>query len=246
MNIKLIMGRITQVIVVVLGVTFFTFLLTYLAPSDPAEIMLSVDGVIPTEELISEARIEMGLDKPFISQYITWLKNVVHGDLGTSFTSKQAVSEIILNRLPTTISLSLLSLVFTLLISIPLGVVSGLKENSVIDYIIRAYTFTAMALPSFWLGLIFLSFFGVKLGIVNVVGGSGKISDLILPAITLAIPMGAKYTRQLRSLVLEELDKEYISAAKIRGISTLNIIVYHIMPNVLIPMLTLIGISFGV
>lgn len=132
-----------------------------------------------------------------------------------------------------------------LLISIPLGFISALNRNKIIDYIIRGFSFLGISIPSFWMGLIFLSIFGVKLGWVPIIGGTDNIKALILPAVTLALAMSSKYTRQIRIIVLEELKQEYIVASKIRGLSKRTIIFKQLLPNVMLPIMTLLGVTVG-
>ena len=144
-----------------------------------------------------------------------------------------------------TLKLSVVSFVLMLLISIPLGFISALNRNKIIDYIIRGFSFLGISIPSFWMGLIFLSIFGVKLGWVPIIGGTDNIKALILPAVTLALAMSSKYTRQIRIIVLEELKQEYIVASKIRGLSKRTIIFKQLLPNVMLPIMTLLGVTVG-
>ncbi|MCI8410061.1 MAG: ABC transporter permease [Lachnospiraceae bacterium] len=234
-----------QIVIVLFGISFFTFGLTYLSPGDPAEIMLTECGNIPTEELLEKTREELGLNEPFLVQYGNWLKGVVTGDMGISYSMKVPVVQKLASCFWPTLQLALAAVVLMLLISIPLGVLSAVYQNRWIDYLVRGITFLGVSIPNFWLGLILLSIFGVQLHWVSVSGGRSDLKSLILPAITLAIAMSAKYTRQVRTAVLDELHKEYVMAAKMRGIKEKVILWKNVLPNAMLPLITLLGLSFG-
>lgn len=237
--------RFLQIVAVLFGISFFTFSLTYLSPGDPAEIMLTECGNIPTEELLEKTREELGLNEPFLVQYGNWLKGVVTGNMGTSYSMKVPVVQKLESCFWPTLQLALAAVVLMLLISIPLGVLSAVYQNSWIDYLVRGITFLGISIPSFWLGLIFLSIFGVQLHWVYVSGGRSDLKSLILPATTLAIAMSGKYTRQVRTTVLDELHKEYVMAARMRGIKEKVILWKNVLPNAMLPLVTLLGLSFG-
>lgn len=242
---KSFISKSFQILIVLIGVSFITFTLTYLAPGDLAEIMLTDSGNIPSPELLAKVRAELGLNKPFLIQYKVWLLKVLKGDLGMSFSLKVPVFTKLISSFLITLKLSVVSFVLMLLISIPLGFISALNRNKIIDYIIRGFSFLGISIPSFWMGLIFLSIFGVKLGWVPIIGGTDNIKALILPAVTLALAMSSKYTRQIRIIVLEELKQEYIVASKIRGLSKRTIIFKQLLPNVMLPIMTLLGVTVG-
>ena len=202
-------NRVLQILVVLFGISFFTFSLTYLSPGDPAEVMLTECGNIPTPELLAQTRAELGLDKPFAEQYCRWAGHVVQGELGKSYSLRVPVVDKIKTAFMPTLKLSLLSLAFMIVISLPLGTLAALKVNKWQDYFVRAISFTGLSIPSFWLGLIFLSIFGVMLHWVTVSGGKADFKSMILPAFTLGFAMSAKYIRQVRHTVLEELNKDY-------------------------------------
>ena len=235
-------NRILQILVVLFGISFFTFSLTYLSPGDPAEIMLTECGNIPTPELLAQTRAELGLDKPFAEQYCRWAGHVVQGELGKSYSLRVPVVDKIKTAFMPTLKLSLLSLGFMILISLPLGILAALKVNKWQDYLVRAISFTGLSIPSFWLGLIFLSIFGVMLRWVTVSGGKADFKSMILPAFTLGFAMSAKY---IRHTVLEELNKDYVVGARMRGIKESTILLRHVLPNALIPLITLLGLSLG-
>lgn len=237
--------RLLQIIIVLFGVTFLTFALTYLSPGDPAEMMLAVDGNIPSAELLEQTRSELGLDKPFIVQYFLWLKGILIGDMGQSYSFKVPVVQKLVESFFPTIKLTILSFIIMIIMAIPFGVFSAIYKNKCIDYIVRIYTFIGISVPNFWIGLIFLSIFGVNLGWVSVSGGSTDFRALILPALTLAISMSSKYTRQVRAIILDELKQDYVIGARMRGAKESTILWRHVFPNALLPLITLFGLSIG-
>ena len=242
---KKISINLLQILIVLFGISFLTLSLMYLSPGDPAEIMLTENGYIPTPELLAQTRAELGLDKPFLEQYGKWLYSVVTGDLGKSFSLRISVVDKIKESFFPTLNLSLLALFFMIIISIPAGILAAVKVNKWQDYLIRAFTFIGISVPSFWLGLIFLSIFGVTLKWVSVSGGKVDFRSMILPAFTISLAMSAKYTRQIRHIFLEELDKSYVAGARMRGISENIILWKHVLPNAMLPLITLLGLSLG-
>ena len=231
--------------VVLFGISFLTFGLTYLSPGDPAEVMLTECGNIPTPELLAQTRHELGLDLPFHLQYFNWLKGVLSGDMGMSYSTKVPVVTKLVSSFFPTFKLAVSSLLIMVVLSIPLGIWSAVKQNKWQDYFVRGITFIGVSVPSFWLGLIFLSIFGVNLHWVPVSGGTTDIKGLILPAVTLAIAMSAKYTRQVRAAVLDELKQEYVTGARMRGEKEISILFKEVLPNVMLPLVTLLGLSLG-
>lgn len=237
--------RLIQIIIVLFGVSFLTFGLVYLSPGDPAEIMLTECGNLPTPEALAKARADLGLDQPFLTQYTSWLKGVVTGDMGMSYSMKIPVVDKLVASFWPTLQLALASLLIMLVVSIPLGILSAVYQNRLPDYLVRGVTFLGVSIPSFWVGLILLSFFGVTLNWVSVSGGSTDMKSLILPAVTLAFSMSAKYTRQVRIAVLEELHQDYVTGARMRGIKERDILWKHVLPNAMLPLVTLLGLSLG-
>lgn len=245
MDKKKIIKRLLQIVVVLFGISFLTFGLTYLSPGDPAEVMLTECGNIPTPELLAQTRHELGLDLPFHLQYLNWLKGVLSGDMGMSYSTKVPVVTKLVSSFFPTFKLAVSSLLIMVVLSIPLGIWSAVKQNKWQDYFVRGITFIGVSVPSFWLGLIFLSIFGVNLHWVPVSGGTTDIKGLILPAVTLAIAMSAKYTRQVRAAVLDELKQEYVTGARMRGEKEISILFKEVLPNVMLPLVTLLGLSLG-
>lgn len=230
---------------VLLCVSFCTFLLTYLAPGDPAVAMYESSGIIPTDDMLLKARSAMGLDKPFYQQYAIWLGNCMRGNLGMSFSKKAPVYDLLRQRLLPTVQLALSALVMMLIVSIPAGILSATKQNKGIDHVIRGATFAGISMPGFWVGLILLYVFTLKLHLFPVVSSGVGWKKMILPAATLAIAMASKYTRQVRTAVLEELSQDYVVGAKARGIKPIFVLTRHVLPNSMLPLITMLGLSLG-
>lgn len=245
MNTKQLVNRLLQIVLVLFGISFLTFCLTYLSPGDPAELMLVAGGTPPSEELLAETREEMGLNDPFLVQYGNWLKGFVAGDMGTSYSSKTPVSAVLLNCLGPTLELAATSLILMLVISIPLGILAAVYQNRFPDYLVRGLSFIGVSFPGFWIGLVLLYVFGLKLNWFPIATSGTGFMKLVLPAVTLAIAMSAKYTRQVRTAVLEELRQDYVAGARARGLKESAILWREVLPNAMLPLVTLLGLSLG-
>ena len=237
--------RLLQMLVTVLGVSFLTFCLTYLAPGDPAMMVLEAGDTIVSQELIEKTRHEMGLDQPFLVQYVNWVGGAVHGDMGMSYSAKKPVTEKLAEGFTGTLFLAAVTVVFILLISIPLGIFTAVHQNKLPDYLVRFFSFIGVSMPSFWVGLILLYIFGLKLRLFPIASSEVTLNGVILPAITLAIYQSAKYTRQVRTVILEELHQDYVVGARARGVTESVILWKHVLPNAVLPLITLLGMSIG-
>ncbi len=242
---KQIVQRLLQIIIVLVGISFLTFLLIYLAPGDPVRTMYAAAGTMPTEAELDARREELGLNDPVLVQYGRWLTNCLHGDFGTSYSTGKPIGELLASRLWPTLKLALMSLVLMLIVSVPFGMLAAVYRNSPIDYIVRGFTFLGISMPNFWVGLLLLYFVCLKLGLLPVVSAGTGFKKLILPAITLAFAMASKYTRQVRTAVLEELHQDYVVGARARGESETAILWKHVFPNSLLPLITMLGLSLG-
>lgn len=231
--------------IVLIGISFLTFLLTYLAPGDPAQIMLTSSGVMPTPSEVAALREQMGFNDPFFVQYFRWLVNALHGDFGTSFSLNKPVVDLLLARLWPTLKLTIFSMVLMLVVSVPLGMISAVKKDSWIDNLVRGVTFLGVSIPNFWVGLLLMLLFCVKLKILPVICSGGDFKSMILPAVTLAVAMSAKYTRQVRTAILEELGQDYVIGARARGVKERKILWRNVFPNSLLPLITMFGLSVG-
>ncbi|MCD8195844.1 MAG: ABC transporter permease [Lachnospiraceae bacterium] len=240
-----LLKRLLQIVIVLIGISFLTFLLTYISPGDPVTAMYSASGVTPSEELMEQTREALGLNKPFIVQYFNWVWNCLHGDFGTSYAYNKPVLTLMMARLWPTLKLALCSLVLMLIISIPLGILSATHQGGPIDYFVRGFTFLGVSMPNFWVGLLLMLVFCVKLGWLPVVSSGQGLDKLILPSVTLAIAMASKYTRQVRTAFLEELNQDYVVGARCRGIKESTILWKHVLPNSILPLVTMLGLSLG-
>ena len=207
--------------------------------------MYAATGVMPSEEEMNQVREQMGLNDPVLVQYFRWLGGCLHGDFGTSYSFKKTVVELLLARLWPTLKLALLSMVIMLAVSVPLGMVSAVYKNKWIDYLVRGITFFGISIPNFWVGLMLMLVFCVMFKIFPVICSGGDLQSLILPAVTLAIAMSAKYTRQVRTAVLEELNQDYVTGARARGVKEWKILWCNVFPNSLFPLITMLGLSIG-
>jgi peptide/nickel transport system permease protein len=207
--------------------------------------MYSATGVMPKEEVLEAVREEMGLNKPVLVRYFSWLTSCLHGDFGTSYAYAKPVLTLLLTRLWPTLKLALLSMVLMLIVSVPLGMLSAVYKNTWIDYLVRGLTFFGVSIPNFWVGLMLMLVFCVEMNWLPVISSGGDLKSLILPACTLAFAMSAKYTRQVRTAVLEELNQDYVTGARARGIKESRILWMNVFPNALLPLITMLGLSIG-
>ena len=231
---KYVIRRFIQLIPILLGITLLSFILTNIGTTDVIDTMESNQGVVMSEEEKDQLRQEMGLDKPLAQQYVIWLGNVLRGDMGESFVSGKDVFDTFISKLPATIYLTVTSIFLTVLISIPLGILSAVKQNKFLDYLIRFLSFIGNSLPNFFVSLLLIYFFSL----------SGWKS-IILPTLTLAIAMSSKYTRQVRATVLEELNKDYVQGARARGIRGNKILIFSVLKASMLTIVTLLALSIG-
>lgn len=241
---KYIKRRLLNLIPILLGISFLSFLLMYLSPSDPAELMLKASGGIVTQAEVDSLRDSLGLNEPFLKQYFNWLIGCLHGDFGNSYITNKPVTQTLLNAVLPTVELAVSSLLFTLIVSIPLGILSAVKRNKIADYIIRILSFIGSAVPGFFLALILIYIFSIKLKILPAYGDK-QASSIIMPTITLGLGMTCKYIRQIRAAILEELEKPYVIGARSRGIKENTIVYVNVLKNAMLTISTLIGLSFG-
>ena len=242
---KYIVRRLLQLIPVLLAITLLSFALLHLAGGDAITYFYERSGTAVSQEIIDKAKAVYGLDKPFLVQYLHWLKGMLTGDMGISYVSNKPVFATFVSRLPATIMLTISSIVLTLLLALPLGVYSAVRQNSKWDYIIRACTFWGNSLPNFFVAMVLLYFLAIKLAWLPVMSQGSTFQGLVLPTLTLAISMAAKYTRQVRAIVLEELQKDYVVGARARGVRFEVIMMHNILRSSLFALLTLLALSSG-
>ncbi|MCY9548879.1 nickel ABC transporter permease [Lysinibacillus xylanilyticus] len=236
--------RILTLPFVLLGVSILTFVFIRFVPVEPAEVILRLARVAPTAEAIQALREELGTDKPFLIQYLLWIKGVLHLDFGTSFVSKLPVAHELFAKLPATIELAFAAFVLILGISMPLGIISALYKHSIIDKVIRLFTVMSVSIPTFWLGFLLLYLFSLKLGIFPT-NGKGTLAHLVLPAFALALPTIGLFVHFIRSAIIEELQQHYVQYAQLRGIKNSVILGRHVLRNAVIPLSTLLGMTLG-
>lgn len=239
-----IIKKVISFFIILLGITFLSFLLSYLSPSDPVEIMMKKKGNMVSEEVVQQKREELGLDQPLIVQYVKWLEGILKGDFGTSYKSNKPVLEEIQKCLPYTIRLTLLSMFLTIAISTPLGVLCARYKDGWLDNALRIITYLFSSLPSFFLALVLMYCFALKIKCFPVIA-KGNSGGIVMPALVLSLTLAAWYIRQVRAIVLGELEKDYIDGLLARGISETKIMFGHVLRNCLMPLVTLVGISFG-
>ena len=241
---KYILSRLLQLIPILIGITFITFGMLQFASTDVVDKMYEQSGTV-SEEVKAKKRAELGLDQPFLIQYGNWLKGVFTGNMGISFVSDKSVSETFLDKLPATLELMAISIVLTLLISIPLGIISAINQNNFFDWIIRFFSFIGNSLPNFFVGLLLIYFLALKLNLLPIMGSIYDWRSVIMPALTLTIAMSAKYIRQIRAVVLEELNKPYVIGARSRGVKESTILIKSVFPSTFVTIITLIALSIG-
>ena len=242
---RYIFKRLLQLIPVLIGITFLSFAMMRLAGGDAVTYMYENAGSSVSQEIIDKTKAEYGLDKPFPVQYANWFAGMVTGDMGESYVSHRDVYETFTSKLPATIMLTLSSIILTVLLAVPLGILSAVKHNKWIDYVIRFLSFVGKSMPNFFAAMVLMYFLSVKLGILPVVTNSDLGQSIILPTLTLAVSMAAKYTRQVRATVLEELNKPYVMGAKARGIRGSVIIWKSVMKASMLTIITLLALSIG-
>lgn len=214
------------------------------ASGDTVDAIQQQMGSSMSEEAAEALRQQMGLDQPFIIQYFRWIGNIFTGNMGYSYVKNQDVFSMFMQALPNTLLLTLSSIVMTIIISIPLGVISAVKQNKITDYIIRGCTFIGNAMPSFFVALLLIYIFALLLHWLPVMGNNGFLS-IILPTMTLAIAMSSKYIRQIRATVLDELNKDYVIGARARGVKERVIVLMHVLKSAMLTIVTLLGLSIG-
>ena len=231
---KYIAQRLLQLIPLLIGISLISFFVMHLAPGDPTSLFID-PNVNPVE--LARVRANWGLDQPITVQYITWLWHAIRFDFGTSYLTGQPVITEIAERIPNTLILMISSFILTLLITIPIGVISAVKKNSWFDNFFTVFSFAGMAIPSFWLGLMLMLLFSVQLRLLPTTG------NIVLPLITMTIGSLAGLTRYQRSSMLSVLDQDFIRTARAKGLSERVVIFKHALRNALIPIVTILGLS---
>ena len=245
--IKYIGKRFLQLIPILFGITFITFTMMNTTAVDTVDKLLENTGSVVSQEVEESMRNELGLDKPFLVQYGQWLLGIFKGDMGNSYVSGKDVFSTIISKLPNTFLLMASSILLTVIISIPLGIIAEVFQNKFIDYIIRVLSFIGNSLPGFFLALLLILLFSVKLKWLPIIAsaGSTNLKNLIMPTLTLSIAMICKYTRQVRAVVLEELNKDYVIAAYARGIGYKTVLFKSVFRCSIMTIITLLTLSIA-
>ncbi|HHT17256.1 MAG TPA: ABC transporter permease [Papillibacter sp.] len=236
--------RLLLLIPVLFGVTLLTYGLMFLSPSDPVEMLLQAQGIPVSPEVVSAMRVRMGLDRPFLEQYFAWLWRFLRGDMGVSLIDGEPVWLMLKSAIPRTLLLTASSVLVTVVLSVPLGVLTAVRQNRFSDYLIRFLSFLGNAMPSFLLSLLLLYLFALRLGLLPVLAG-GSVKGLILPTLALALPMSGRYIRQVRAAILEQLGKRYVAGAISRGVRARTVLIRSVLRNAMTTILTLISLSVG-
>lgn len=241
---KYICSRILQLVFVLFGISLLSFALMQFAAGDYVDMTYEGMGIGASKQTKDAARAALGLDQSAVKQYFTWLKNLLHGNMGTSYVSGKQVSYILLDKLPATLTLGASTMAITLLVSLPIGILSAVKQNKSHDCIARFFCFLGNAAPNFLVAIALLYVFSIQLGWVPVIAPSG-LSGMLLPSLTLAVPLTAQYIKQIRAAVLEEYSKDYVTAARARGIRERDILLRSVMKSTAPTLLTLLSMSIG-
>lgn len=242
---KLILQRFIQLIPVLIGITFLSFAMMRIAGSDAVEELYSNASSVVSQEVIDARRAELGLDKPFLTQYFSWLGGMLTGDMGTSYVSGREVFATFISKLPATLLLTALSILLTIMISIPLGILAAVNHDRIIDYILRFLSFIGNSLPNFFVALLLMQLLAIKLRWLPVISSGTSLKSAVMPTLTLAIAMSAKYMRQVRATVLEEINKDYVTGARARGIHSRVILWRSVIRSSMLTILTLLALSIG-
>jgi peptide/nickel transport system permease protein len=242
-RVRYTIGRLLQMVPIVLGITIVTFLLVHLIPGDPAVVIL---GIKATPESLAAMRTRMGLDRPLWVQFGIFVSNLGHGNLGDSLVYRVPVMELIQRRLPLTLSIAGYAAVMAVVMAIPLSLIAALRRNGVIDQAIRAVFVSLMSIPGFWIGLMLLILLGIKIPLFPI-GGVGetfpeRLHHLFLPALTEALPLSAVLTRNLRDAIITTMTSEHVVFARAKGLAEKLVLTRHILRNSMVSSLTVLGV----
>ena len=240
-----VLKRIIQLIPILFAITFLSYGMMRIAGSDVVTQKMDNTGTVVSDEVLNAEREQLGLDKPFLTQYAVWLGKLLRGDMGNSYVSGKPVFATFISKLPATLLLTAVSIVMTIIISVPLGVLAAVKQNRMTDYVIRFFSFIGNSLPNFFVSLILMYVLAIRLRWFPVIAKDVSLKSVAMPAITLAIAMSAKYLRQVRATVLDELSKDYVAGARARGIRFSVTLWRSVMKASFVTIITLLMLSMG-
>lgn len=240
------MRRLAQMVPVLLGVTIIVFTLVHLIPGSPAAAML---GPNASDAAVAQLNKQLGLDKPLYVQYFYFMRNLAELNLGNSTKFRVPVSSLVFHRLAVSLSLVAMTILLTVIISLPLGVLAALKKDSLLDNVVRSVLMVTMVMPAFWVGIILILFFSIRLKLLPVSGYGANpldhVKHLFLPGLTISLGLAPILIRSLRTSILEVLQSEYVKTARSKGLTERTVVTVHVLRNALIPPITLLGISVG-
>ncbi|BBF23680.1 ABC transporter permease [Sutterella megalosphaeroides] len=240
-----ILGRFLALVPVLLAITFVTFGLLRLAGGDVVTQKMENTGQVLSPEVVAEARRELGLDRPFLVQYARWLAGILQGDMGKSYVSGLDVFDTFVSKLPATLLLAGAAVGLTAAISIPLGTLAAMRRGGAVDRAVRFLSFAGNSAPNFFVALLLMYVFAIRLELLPVLSREPSLRGAILPALTLATAMSAKYVRQVRAAVLDELQKPYVEGARARGVPEWRTIVFGVLRASGVTIVTLLALSIG-
>ena len=240
-----VLKRMIQLIPILFAITFLSYGMMRIAGSDVVTQKMENTGTVVSDEVLNAEREQLGLDKPFLTQYAVWLGKLLRGDMGNSYVSGKPVFATFISKLPATLLLTAVSIVMTIIISVPLGVLAAVKQNRMTDYVIRFFSFIGNSLPNFFVSLILMYVLAIRLRWFPVIAKDVSLKSVAMPAITLAIAMSAKYLRQVRATVLDELSKDYVAGARARGIRFSVTLWRSVMKASFVTIITLLMLSMG-
>ena len=241
---KYILKRFLQLIPVLIGITFLSFAMMRIAGSDAITELYGDKGAV-AQEIIDAKRAELGLDQPFLTQYLAWVGGILTGDMGISYISGRDVFQTFVSKLPVTLLLTVLAICATVIISIPLGVLAAVRHDKFTDYFLRVFSFIGNSLPNFFVALLLMQVFSIHWSIFPVISNGTTVQSAVLPTLTLAVAMSAKYMRQVRATVLEELNKDYVEGAKAHGVRGRVILWKSVLKSSMLTIITLLALSIG-
>ena len=241
---KYIGKRLLHLVGILIALSFLTFLLMYLAPGDAATKKLNAQGIAVSQEVLEQVRAEMGLDRPFLVQYGDWALKVLRGNLGNSYKDGVSVAAKLGKALGYTVELAFGSLLLSLVIALPLAILTALKKDTFLDYLLRFLSFIGNSLPNFLISVLLMYFFCVKARLLPVVA-ERSLKGLLLPSAALSIPMIGRFLRQFRAEILEQMSRSYVSGAAARGVKRRYILYRNVLHNASITILTIVGLQIG-
>lgn len=240
-----VFGRFLTLVPVLLAITFVTFALLRLAGGDVVTQKMENTGQVLSPEVVAEARRELGLDRPFLVQYARWLAGILQGDMGKSYVSGLDVFDTFVSKLPATLLLAGAAVGLTALVSVPLGTLAAMRRGGVVDRAVRLLSFVGNSAPNFFVALLLMYVFAIRLELLPVLSREPSLRGAILPALTLATAMSAKYVRQVRAAVLDELQKPYVEGARARGVPEWRTMLFGVLRASGVTIVTLLALSIG-